>query len=191
MRALLYEEFYHQRFRYLLVILVLWVAVPRLANFSSQPFELDRFITWVIILALTYSGGWSQHFFYYQAMPISKLNIVRTAFIKELIYTLIFTFTFVRIIGITHIAAYHYELRAIFSIMLFARSRLAYYHATFKKVTTLDIFAFSLQVIAYSLLLLISMKLSIALLLGSLVKFIYFYHKANQQIYYNEYQYSA
>ena len=49
----------------------------------------------------------------------------------------------------------------------------------------------TLQVIAYSLLLLISMKLSIALLLGSLVKFIYFYHKANQQIYYNEYQYSA
>ena len=144
MRALLYEEFYHQRFRYLLVILLLWVAVPRLANFSSQPFELDRFITWVIILALTYSGGWSQHFFYYQAMPISKLNIVRTAFIKELIYTLIFTFTFVWIIGITHIAAYHYELLAIFSIMLFARSSLAYYHATFKKITTLDIFAFSL-----------------------------------------------
>lgn len=63
MRALLYEEFYHQRFRYLLVILVLWVAIPLFDNFLSQPFELDRFITWVIILALTYSGGWSQHFF--------------------------------------------------------------------------------------------------------------------------------
>lgn len=191
MRALLYEEFYHQRFRYLLVILLLWVAIPRLANFSSQPFELDRFIAWVIILALTDFGGWSQQFLYYQAMPISKLSIVRTAFIKELIYTLIFTFTFIWIIGITHIAAYHYELLAIFSIILFARSSLAYYHAIFKKVTTLAIFAFSLQVIAYSLILLISMKLSILLLLGSLVKFIYFYHKANQQIYHHEFSYTA
>ena len=191
MRALLYEELSMNRWRYAVLILLLWVVAPHTPMFSVQPFDFDRFIIWIVILALADFGGWSQQFLYYQAMPISKLSIVRTAFIKELIYTLIFTLPFVWIIGITHIAAYHYELLAIFSIILFARSSLAYYHATFKKVTTLDISAFSLQVIAYSLLLLISMKLSILLLLGSLVKFIYFYHKANQQIYYNEFQYSA
>ena len=191
MRALLYEELSMNRWRYAVLILLLWVVAPHTPMFSVQPFEFDRFIIWIVILALADFGGWSPQFLYYQAMPISKLSIVRTAFIKELIYTLIFTLPFVWIIGITHLAMYRYELLAIFSIMLFARSSLAYYHATFKKVTTLDISAFSLQVIAYFLLLLISMKLSILLLLGSLVKFIYFYHKANQQIYYNEFQYSA